>query len=52
MDQCAGVNIGSSLRTLLVAGEMAGLGMLTAPWASVNLGKFALIFIVDAFSEY
>lgn len=39
-------NVGRGLRTgmiaLFVAGEMAGVGMLTAPWAVANMGECRL----------
>jgi len=33
----------TGMAVIFIAGEMAGIGMLAAPWAVVNLGKSMMI---------
>jgi len=33
----------TGIAVVFIAGEMAGIGMLAAPWAVVNLGKSLMI---------
>lgn len=41
----------TGISVVFISGEMAGIGMLTAPWAVVNLGK-SLIVITVQFLQY
>jgi len=37
----------TGIAVVFISGEMAGIGMLAAPWAVVNLGKSPIVIIVQ-----
>jgi len=39
LDDNAGSGLRDGMIAVFVAGEMAGVGMLTAPWAVANMGE-------------
>jgi len=38
----------TGIAVVFISGEMAGIGMLAAPWAVVNLGKSLIVIIVQS----
>lgn len=43
VDEYVGHGLRTGMAAILIAGEMAGIGILAAPWAVVKLGELQLI---------
>lgn len=42
----------TGIAVVFIAGEMAGIGMLAAPWAVVNLGKSMNIMMIKHYLRF
>lgn len=43
VDEYVGHGLRTGMAAIFIAGEMAGIGMLAAPWAVVNLGELQFV---------